>query len=80
MLEDLEATRAERGCLQFHIHRHRADPDLIVVYEIWGSIGALRSHFDEAYVRRFVDDAAAYEPGDMETQRLEMLSPYSIEP
>lgn len=77
MLGDLENTRRENGCLQFHIHRDRADPDLIVIYEAWRSIEALRRHFDEAYVQQFVVDAGAYEPGDMETQWLEMLSPYA---
>jgi quinol monooxygenase YgiN len=77
MLEDLEATRSEIGCLQFHIHRDRSDPDLIFIYEVWRSIAALKSHFGEAYVQRFVADAGEYEPGDMETQWLEMLSPYA---
>ena len=77
MLEDLEATRSEIGCLQFHIHRDRSDPDLIFIYEVWRSIAALKSHFGEAYVQRFVADAGAYEPGDMETQWLQMLSPYA---
>ena len=77
MLEDLKATRSEPGCLQFHIHRDRSDPDLIVIYEVWRSIVALKSHFGEGYVQKFVADAGAYEPGDMETQWLEMLSPYA---
>ena len=77
MLEDLEATRSEIGCLQFHIHRDRSDPDLLVIYEVWRGISALKSHFDESYVRKFVADAGTYEPGDMETQWLEMLSPYA---
>jgi quinol monooxygenase YgiN len=77
MLQDIDATRAEIGCLQFHIHRDRSDPDLIVIYEIWRSIDALKSHFGEDYVRKFVADAGQYEPGDMEAQWLEMLSPYA---
>ena len=77
MLVDLEATRSETGCLQFHIHRDRSDPNLLIIYEIWRSIDALRTHFGEDYVQRFVADAGAYEPGDMETQWLEMLSPYA---
>lgn len=77
MLEDLDATRSESGCLQFHIHRDRSDPDLIVIYEIWRNIDALKSHFGEAYVQKFVVDAGEYEPGDMETHWLEMLSPYA---
>ncbi|ESZ18858.1 MULTISPECIES: putative quinol monooxygenase [unclassified Mesorhizobium] len=77
MLEDLEATRSETGCLQFHIHRDRSDPDLIVIYEVWRSVDAVKSHFSEAYVQRFVVDGGELEPGDMETQWLEMLSPYA---
>jgi quinol monooxygenase YgiN len=77
MLEDFKATRSEDGCLQFHIHRDRSDPDLLVIYEVWRSSAALKSHFGEAYVQRFVADAGEYEGGDMQTQWLEMLSPYA---
>ncbi|MER8582082.1 antibiotic biosynthesis monooxygenase [Mesorhizobium sp. M1423] len=77
MLKDLQATRSEASCLQFHIHRDRTDPDLIVIYEVWRSIDALKSHFGKAYVQSFVVDAGELEPGDMETQWLEMLSPYA---
>jgi quinol monooxygenase YgiN len=77
MLEDLEATRSETGCLQFHIHHDRSDPDLIVIYEVWRCIDALKSHFGKAHVQRFVVDAGEYEPGNMETQWLQMLSPYT---
>jgi quinol monooxygenase YgiN len=77
MIADLEATRAEGGCLQFHIHHDRSDRDLIVIYEVWRSIDALRSHFGEAYVQKFVADADGFESGDMEVQWLKMLSPYA---
>jgi quinol monooxygenase YgiN len=77
MLDDLEATRSEDGCLQFHIHRDRSDPDLIVIYEVWRSVDALKAHFGETYVQEFVTDASEYEPGDMQTEWLEMLSPYA---
>ena len=76
MLDDLEATRAETGALQFHIHRDRSDRDLFVIYEIWQDIEALRQHFDTPYVKRFVEDSAKYIDGDMEVQWLVMASNY----
>lgn len=42
MLADIPLTRAEPGCLQFHLHRDRADRNLFVVYEIWRDLAALK--------------------------------------
>jgi len=43
MLADLERTRAEPGALQFHIHRDRFDPQVLVIYEVWRDVDALRT-------------------------------------
>ena len=80
MLADLAPTRAEPGALQFHIHRDRFDPDLLVIYEVWRDVNALREHFDQPYVRRFVAESAEYIDGDMEVQWLIMASPYAARP
>jgi quinol monooxygenase YgiN len=77
MLADLEATRAETGALQFHIHRDRSDPNLFVIYEAWRDIEALRRHFETPYVKQFVADSAKYIDGNMEVQWLVMASDYS---
>jgi quinol monooxygenase YgiN len=77
MLADLEATRAETGALQFHIHRDRSDPNLFVIYEVWRDVEALRRHFETPYVKRFVADSAKYVDGNMEVQWLVMASDYS---
>ena len=77
MLADLEATRAETGALQFHIHRVRSDPNLFVIYEVWRDIEALRRHFETPYVQQFVADSAKYIDGEMEVQWLVMASEYS---
>ena len=78
MLSDLAATRAEPGCLQFHIHRDRTDRDLFVIYEVWRDISALRTHFATRYVQRFVAESAPFEAGEMDVQFLIMSSPYAI--
>jgi quinol monooxygenase YgiN len=78
MLADLANTRAEHGCLQFHIHRDRADRDLFVIYEVWRDVAALKTHFVTDYVQAFVRDSAPYEAGDMEVQFLTMSSPYAV--
>jgi quinol monooxygenase YgiN len=74
MLADIPLTRAEPGCLQFHLHRDRADRNLFVVYEIWRDLAALKFHFDQPYVRQFVADASPMEAGDMSVQWLIMSS------
>ena len=78
MLADLADTRAEHGCLQFHIHRDRADRNLFVIYEIWRDVEALKAHFVTDYVRTFVRESAPFEAGDMEVQFLTMSSPYAV--
>jgi quinol monooxygenase YgiN len=77
MLADLEQTRAEPGALQFHIHRDRFDPDLIVIYEIWRDVEALREHFEKPYVKQFVLDSAEYIEGNMDAQWMVMVSGYA---
>jgi quinol monooxygenase YgiN len=76
MLADLAATRFEPGALQFHIHRDRFDRDLFVIYEVWSDREALRTHFEKAYVKKFVADSAEYIEGDMDVQWLIMRSEY----
>ena len=74
MLADIELTRSEPGCLAFHIHRDRAEPNLFVIYEVWRDVAALREHFQTTYVRQFVADSADYLEGDMSVQWLVMKS------
>ena len=76
MLADLEATSAEPGALQFHVHRDRFDRNLFVIYEVWRDVDALREHFERPYVRQFVPDSAEYIEGDMEVQWMIMASGY----
>ena len=78
MLADIELTRAEPGCLQFHIHRDRSDPNLFVVYEVWRDAAALRTHFKTPYVQKFVVDSSDYIEGDMKVQWLVMKSEYEL--
>ena len=78
MLADLAATRAEPGCLQFHIHRERSDPKLFVIYEVWRDVNALREHFETPYVKQFVADSAQFIEGDMDVQWLVMKSKYDL--
>src|SRR5262245_17230139 len=76
MLADLELTRKEPGCVQFHIHRDRSDPNLFVIYEVLKDVTALRSHFKTSYVQQFVSDSADYIDGDMKVEWLVMKSGY----
>ena len=78
MLLDLANTRAEHGCLQFHIHRDRTDRDLFVIYEVWRDVAALKMHFVTDYVQAFVRESAPYEAGDVDVQFLTMSSPYAV--
>lgn len=78
MLADLAATRAESGCLQFHVHRDREDRDQFVIYEVWRDPDALKAHFKTEMVQAFVRDSAPMEGGDMKVQFLVMRSNYDV--
>lgn len=77
MLEDIPFTRSEPGCLAFHIHRDRAEPDIFVVYEVWQDRRALLVHLDTDYAQRFIREATDYETDDMRVQFPTMASPYA---
>ena len=77
MLADIELTRSEPGCLAFHVHRDRAEPNLFVIYEVWRDVTALHEHFQTPYVQRFIADASDYVDEDMSVQWLVMKSVFA---
>ena len=44
----VEPSRAEPGCIEYHMLRDKEDPTLFIFYEIWASPGASGRAFESA--------------------------------
>ena len=55
LLEMIEPTRAEPGCVNYDLHRHADDPSRFVFYEGWTSPEALEAHMDTPHFRRLLE-------------------------
>lgn len=70
-------SRAEAGCVEYHMLRDAQDPSLFIFYEVWQS----RAHFDEhvalPHMQRFHAERMDYLTRDFEVRMIDMLSPTS---
>jgi quinol monooxygenase YgiN len=53
MTQQMAATRAEDGCLQYDFSRHADDPDLLIISERWRDQAALDAHFATPHMAEF---------------------------
>lgn len=60
-------TRAEEGCISYHLHRSQGDPALFFFYENWRSKLDLDHHFATHYLQAFLKkaDVLLSEPADI---------------
>jgi quinol monooxygenase YgiN len=62
LLELIEPTRREDGCVQYDLHVHSSDPGRFVFYENWTSQESLARHAASAHIKllgeKLVDLAA----------------------
>lgn len=70
----VEPSRAEPGCIEYHMLRDRQDPSLFVFYEIWASKAALDVHSALPHMQQFSEQRMQYLERDFEIQEVEMLS------
>lgn len=70
----VEPSRAEPGCIEYHMLRDQQDPTLFVFYEIWASKAALDVHSALPHMREFFDKRMDYLERDFDIQLVEMLS------
>ncbi|WP_166365243.1 putative quinol monooxygenase [Pseudomonas akapageensis] len=73
----VEPSRAEPGCIEYHMLRDRQDPTLFVFYEIWQSKAHLDVHSALPHMQRFHEQRMDYLERDFDIQLIEMLSPSS---
>ncbi|MDH0893003.1 MULTISPECIES: putative quinol monooxygenase [Pseudomonas] len=70
----VETSRAESGCLQYHMLRDAEDPTLFIFFEVWASKAHLVVHSDQPHMRDFHARRMEYLRRDFEIREIEMLS------
>jgi len=65
LLSLIDRTRAEAGCVDYHLHQSDDDPASFSFYENWTSRAALDEHMETPYLQELVarkDEFFAAEP------------------
>lgn len=70
----VEPSRAEPGCIEYHMLRDQQDPTLFIFYEIWQSKAHLDVHANLPHMKTFFDARMDYLERDFEIRPIEMLS------
>jgi len=73
----VEASRAEPGCIEYHMLRDKQDPSLFIFFEIWQSQAHLDVHSNLPHMKQFLAQRDEYLERDFEIRAIEMLSPSS---
>ena len=72
-LEHVRRSRAEPGCLQYHMLRDAEDPTLFIFFEVWASREHLALHSGLPHMRDFHTRRMEYLRRDFEIREIEML-------
>ncbi|AHL73693.1 antibiotic biosynthesis monooxygenase [Stutzerimonas stutzeri] len=67
-------SRAEEGCLEYHMLRDAHDPALFIFFEAWQSPKALAAHNALPHMRKFHEQRMDFLTRDFEVRPIEMLS------
>ncbi|WP_434708434.1 antibiotic biosynthesis monooxygenase [Pseudomonas sp. R1-1] len=73
----VEPSRAEPGCIEYHMLRDKEDPTLFIFYEIWESQAHLDEHSNLPHMKDFFDRRMEYLERDFDIRPIDMLSPPS---
>ncbi|MGK9067024.1 putative quinol monooxygenase [Stutzerimonas chloritidismutans] len=74
------ASRAEAGCIEYHMLRDAADPTLFIFFEVWQSAAHLEAHNALPHMQHFREQQMMYLTRDVEIRPVNMLSAPSSEP
>jgi quinol monooxygenase YgiN len=72
-------SRAEPGCIEYHMLRDLADPTLFMFYEVWASKADLDVHCALPHMAQFAEQRMDYLEEDFDFQLIEMLSSSSAQ-
>ncbi|MBV4474695.1 antibiotic biosynthesis monooxygenase [Pseudomonas sp. B2M1-30] len=70
----VEPSRAEPGCIEYHMLRDKEDPTLFIFYEIWESRAHLDVHSNLPHMQEFFAKRMDYLERDFDIRPIEMLS------
>jgi quinol monooxygenase YgiN len=70
----VEPSRAEPGCIEYHMLRDKEDPTLFIFYEIWASQAHLDVHSNLPHMKEFFAERMDYLEHDFDIRPIEMLS------
>lgn len=73
----VQASRAEPGCIEYHMLRDQQDPTLFIFFEIWQSRAHLDVHSNLLHMQQFREARMQYLERDFEIRAIDMLSPSS---
>jgi quinol monooxygenase YgiN len=70
----VEPSRAEPGCVEYHMLRDAQDPALFIFFEVWASAEALAAHTALPHMQRFHEQRMDYLSQDFVIRPIDMLS------
>lgn len=70
----VEPSRAEPGCIQYHMLRDARDPTLFIFFEVWTTPAALAEHMALPHMRAFHERRMDYLRRDLEMREVVILS------
>ncbi|MGQ5522703.1 putative quinol monooxygenase [Chitinimonas sp. PSY-7] len=75
--EYVAPSRAEAGCIEYHMLRDQQDPTLFLFYEVWKSQADLDQHLALPHMQRFFEQRMDYLTRDFDIRPVTMVSPSS---
>lgn len=72
-LSYVDASRAEPGCIEYHMLQDDEDPSLFVFFEVWADKQALDVHSALPHMQAFFEARMEYLERDFEIQRVRPL-------
>ena len=70
----VEPSRAEPGCIEYHMLRDQQDPSLFIFYEVWASQAHLDVHSNLPHMKAFFAERMEYLERDFDIRAIDMLS------
>lgn len=72
----LQPSRAEAGCIHYHMLRDANDPTLFTFFEVWQSREHLAVHTALPHMREFHEQRMEYLRRDVDIQEVEVMEPH----
>ncbi|MFS8114128.1 putative quinol monooxygenase [Rhizobium jaguaris] len=71
----IDRTRAEAGCVDYHLHQSQEDPANFAFYENWTTRAALDEHMETPHLQELISRKDEFFKVDPDIRLLTMISP-----